>query len=199
MVSYYNPETRPLTMEEMTVNGNYIMAYLLAKGWTKNAICGMLGNMQSESSINPARWQSDRIGWMSGGVGLVQWTPATKYLDWASSKGYNWRTMESNLERILYEVANGLQWYATSDYPLSFDEFIVSTETPEYLAQAFIRNYERPADQTQPARSTQARYWWDHLDGSGVIIGDPGTGGDPTTPETNNEIYHLWLSNAMRW
>jgi N-acetylmuramoyl-L-alanine amidase len=138
---------------------------------------------------------------MSGGVGLVQWTPATKYLDWASGKGYVWQTMESNLERILYEVEEGLQWITKSSYPLSFKEFTTSTASPEYLAQAFITNYERPADPTQPARSTQARYWWEHLDGAGVIIGDPGGGGtDPgTDPKKKNKIYHLWLSGAMRW
>lgn len=195
MVMYYNPESRSLTLDEMTVNGNFILSYLVNKGWTKNAICGMLGNMQSESSINPARWQSDDIGNMSGGVGLVQWTPATKYIDWANTKAYVWQTMESNLERILWEVENNQQWITKDSYPISFQEFTVSTETPEYLAQAFITNYERPADPTQPARSTQARYWWDHLDGSGVIV-------DPTEPpktETTNEIYHLWLSDSLPW
>lgn len=195
MTSYYNPESRALTLDEMTTNGNFILNYLTPKGWTRNAICGMLGNMQTESSINPARWQSDDVGNMSGGVGLVQWTPATKYIDWANSMSYVWQTMESNLERILYEVANGLQWIQTSDYPLSFTEFTQSTETPEYLAQAFIRNYERPADQNQPARSTQARYWWDNL------TGDNGGGGgsDPSpTPTNRKKVYALWLSGVLK-
>lgn len=50
-----------LTMEQMKINANYIYSYLSNKGWTKNAIAGILGNMQSESSINPGRWQSDRV------------------------------------------------------------------------------------------------------------------------------------------
>lgn len=37
----------------MQVNARYIWAYLQAKGWTLNAVAGVLGNMQSESSINP--------------------------------------------------------------------------------------------------------------------------------------------------
>jgi hypothetical protein len=101
--------------------------------------------------------------------------------------------MESNLERILWEVANNQQWIKKSSYPITFQEFTVSTESPEWLAQAFITNYERPADPTQPQRSTQARYWWDHLSGTGVIT-------DPPPEETNkNNIYHLYLSNALRW
>jgi hypothetical protein len=175
-MTIWNPESRPLTLSEMTDNAEYILGYLLARGWTRNSICGMLGNMQSESSINPARWQSDNVGNTSSGFGLVQWTPATNYLDWASANGLPYKEMDSNLLRIIYEVDNGLQWIATSSFPISFAEFKVSTETPEYLAEAFITNYERPADPTQPIRQTQARYWWDNLSGAGTI--DPGTGND---------------------
>jgi hypothetical protein len=189
MTSYYNPESRSLTLEEMTVNGNYILSYLMGKGWTKNAVCGMLGNMQSESSINPARWQGDHIGDTVNGFGLVQWTPATKYLDWASANGYDYKSMEGNLERILYEVDNHLQWY---DADMTFQEFTQSTDTPYNLAMKFISAYERPANPDQPQRGTQADYWWDHLDGSGVIIGPP-------AGETNHQIYHLWLSGALNW
>lgn len=42
-----------LTMEQMKANANYIYRYLSSKGWTINAISGLLGNMQSESAINP--------------------------------------------------------------------------------------------------------------------------------------------------
>lgn len=201
MTEYYNPETRPLTMTEMTVNGNFILNYLMSRGWTKNAVCGMLGNMQSESSINPARWQSDNP-WPSytSGFGLVQWTPYQNYMNWVNGTSWAYNSMEGNLERILYEVENGLQWITKSSYPITFKEFTTSQESPEWLAQAFITNYERPADPTQPARSTQARYWYDNLDGSGVIITDPTDPGEPNVPrETNNKIYHLWLSGAMRW
>lgn len=42
-----------LTLEQMKVNVEYIAKSLLSSKWTLQAICGMLGNMQSESSINP--------------------------------------------------------------------------------------------------------------------------------------------------
>jgi hypothetical protein len=196
MVLYYNPESRALTLDEMTVNAQYILNYLLGESWTKNAICGMLGNMQSESSINPARWQSDDVGNTSIGFGLVQWTPATKYLDWASSNNLPYKEMDSNLKRIIWEVDNKQQWYATSSYPLTFAEFTQSTQTPEYLAEAFITNYERPADPTQPQRQTNARYWYDNLTGGGGGT-DPTPTPEPT--ETDNKIFHLWLSGALRW
>lgn len=156
-----------LSLSEMTVNAQFILDYLGSRGWTKNAICGMLGNMQTESTINPGIWQSLNEGNMSGGYGLVQWTPASKYIDWANANGLTYGEMTSQLARIEYEVANNIQWGMTVDYPISFQAFKTSSETPEYLAQAFLRNYERPADQNQPNRSTQARYWFDTLVGSG--------------------------------
>lgn len=42
-----------LTKSQMEINATYIWSYLQSKGWTKNAVAGMLGNMQSESAINP--------------------------------------------------------------------------------------------------------------------------------------------------
>lgn len=42
-----------LTMQQMEINAIYIWAYLQNAGWTLNAVAGILGNMQSESSINP--------------------------------------------------------------------------------------------------------------------------------------------------
>jgi hypothetical protein len=192
----YNPESRPLTLSEMTVNADYILSYLMSKGWTKNAVCGMLGNMQSESSINPARWEGDNVGDTDHGLGLVQWTPATKYLDWCTARGLDYRQMDSNLTRILWEVETGAQWITKAAYPISFQEFTLSNESPEYLAQAFITNYERPANPDQPARSTQSRYWFDNLTGGGIIV-DPTPTPTPTT--NNNAIYELWLTNALRW
>lgn len=154
-----------LNMTEMTENAQIIMNTLLSNGWSKNAIAGMLGNMQTESTINPCIWQNLDSGNMSLGYGLVQWTPATKYTDWADSNGYAWTDIAGQLARLDYEIQNNLQWIATTDYPLSFAQFKVSTQTPEYLAQAFLKCYERPADQNQPNRSTQARYWYNELSG----------------------------------
>lgn len=42
-----------MDLEKMQVNATYLYGYLTQEGWTVNAICGMLGNMQSESAINP--------------------------------------------------------------------------------------------------------------------------------------------------
>lgn len=157
---------RYLSMNEMTTNAQEIMNQLTSRGWTKNAVAGMLGNMQSESTINPGIWESLSPN-VNRGFGLVQWTPATKLISWAGGQGLDYTSGDVQLQRIDWELANNQQWAATSQYPMSFQEFKVSTLTPEYLAQVFLRNYERPLNPNQPIRSTQARYWYDNIEGSG--------------------------------
>ena len=86
--------------------------------------------------------------------------------------------MEANIFRILYEVANNIQWIATSAYNYSFEDFTHSIDTPYNLAMAFLTNYERPLDPNQPARGIQAQEWYEFL--GGII---------PPTHTTNNK----WL------
>ena len=152
-----------LTKSQMTSNAQYILSYLRTRGWTKNAVCGMLGNMESESTINPGIWQSLKENNMSGGFGLVQWTPASKYIDWANSHGLAINQIDSQLKRIIYEVENKVQWYGTSQYPMTFSEFATSTNTAYNLACAFLYNYERPASPSPKTRGDQATYWYNTL------------------------------------
>lgn len=168
-----------LTTNEMKKNAQYILNYLVERGWTKEAVCGMLGNMQTESTINPGIWQSLKENNLDGGFGLVQWTPATKLINWADDNNLNYKKINTQLKRIIWEVENGVQFYSTDDYPLSFKEFITSTKSPEYLARAFLHNYERPASyDTENTREEQARYWYDLLV-VGKNVGDE-EDGEPT-------------------
>ena len=152
----------------MKVNAQYILNYLRAKGWTKNAVCGMLGNMQSESTISPGRWQDGDAGNMNLGVGLTQWTKATKLYNWAAKNNLYPLDMDTQLKRILFEVTttdyNEKQWYPTTKYNFTFSEFTKSTKNPYDLGCAFIYNYERPDDLTQAGtRGNQATEWFDKL------------------------------------
>lgn len=179
MPEYYSGN-RFLSESEMTVNARFIYDYLTSRGWTGQAVCGMLGNMETESTINPAIWQNLDEGNTSLGFGLVQWTPATKYLNWCDVRGLDPEKMESALSRILWELANGEQFYATDAYPLTFQQFKVSTASPTYLAMTFLNNYERPADRNQPARGQQAEKWYSILSGS---EGGGGGSEEPDTPD----------------
>lgn len=174
----YKPEdpisaNRYLTLSEMQINAKYIAWYLLQRGWTLNAIVGMLGNFQTESTINPGIWQNLAVN-VGPAFGLVQWDPFTKYTNWCDENGLDPADMDSALKRIEWELANGQQYYPTASYPETFAEFKTSTKSPTYLAMAFLANYERPADPNQPARGTQAEYWYTYL--SGIDFSGSGSG-----------------------
>lgn len=189
-----------LNLAQMKINADFIYFYLTAQGWTVEAISGLLGNMEWESSINPGRWQSNNVGNYSGGYGLVQWTPATNYTNWSGIDG-DFSTMDNNLNRIMYELANNLQYIPTASYPLSFSDFTTSTQTPYYLACAFAWNYERSAvvisgteeekEALRERRGGSANSWYAYLTGS-----PPPTPPTPTT--TKKKHFNFVLFNRNR-
>lgn len=161
---------------EMKANANYIRGLLESSGWSFNAICGMLGNIQTESKMNPGIWQGLNEGNRSGGYGLTQWTPCgTKYLDWCDSQGLIYHEMESNIARINYEVENGLQWVRRGTFDdMTFRQFKTSDKTPYELAKVFVACYEIPQswidggesrEQVYKQRGEQANYWYEYLSG----------------------------------
>lgn len=97
--------------------------------------------------------------------------------------------MDANLYRIIYEVENNIQWIATSTYNYSFYEFTQSNDTPYNLALAFLANYERPADPNQPARGTQAQYWYEYLGGLPPL---------PTVTRKRKKFPWAVLTNKIR-
>lgn len=193
-----------LSQAQMEINATYIYNYLTAEGWTVNAIAGILGNMQNESAINPGRWEGNNVG-TGPGYGLVQWTPYTKYTNWSGIVG-DYSTMDNNLRRIIYELNNNIQYYATSDYPETFRQFTQSTQTPYYLACAFAWNYERSAvvlwgteaekEALRQRRGGSANNWYNYLTGQ-----DPPTPPTPPTPTpttTQKSNYKFVLFNRRR-
>lgn len=161
--------TRPLTEEESKKNWLAFWQFFKSKGWTSNAVSGILGNSYYESTVNPNRWEGDipfAEPVASRGYGLVQWTPWTKIIDWLTEKGYYpdvSKFGKGECERIQYEMENNQQWIATATYPESFREFSTSTKDPYTLAIEFLANYERPADLNQPQRGTKAREIYDYI------------------------------------
>ena len=161
MSEFISVVSRPLTQAEMEINATYIYNYLGALGWTANAIAGMLGNFQHESTINPGRYQGDVPS--GSGWGLAQWTPSSKYTNWCDENGLVWHHMDSALKRIIYEFENGIQYDNTpadSNYGISSQNFITSTEAPFWLAGCFVMNYEKPASVLKgyPEGETEAEH-----------------------------------------
>lgn len=161
-----------------------------AFNWTVNAVAGVLGNMQSESSINPGIWEGLQVNYNKG-FGLVQWTPATKYIDWAGSA---YEDGDLQCRRIEYEADNGLQWFANKDAPIrnppiSFRDFTRSELPPGLLANYFLWYYEHPANVNQPNRATQAEQWYALLAG---VPPEP-TPPLPTFPDTTPTPLWMYL------
>lgn len=186
--------------EEQRTNALYVTGYLRGKGWTDNAIAGLLGNLQSESSINPGAY----YGWTDFSAvsfGIVQWDPTSKYQNWHDSTfpGVMYEHLGCQLDRIIWEKDNGEQYYSTNEFPISFSAFATSTDDPGYLAKVFVRNYERPASviygtdaekqATYSQRAKQAAHWYAVITGSPAPDPDP----DPTPGGTGKGLSMLDL------
>lgn len=154
-----------LSQTQMDANAVEVYRYFSGQGWSLNAIAGICGNMQSESTINPGVWQSLNEGNNSGGFGLVQWTPATNYTNWAKSNGYDIADPVGQLYWIDKLSGSSGQWIATSTYNMSWEAFKKSGETPEYLASAFLKNFERAGVEVESDRRTNARYYYNLMSG----------------------------------
>lgn len=188
-----------LTITEMQNNASIVYAYLKEKGWSVNAIAGLLGNMQSESNINPGLWQSMNEGNMSGGFGLVQWTPATNFTNWADANGYAWTDGNAQLKWIDEVTSTFGQWIKTDTYNFTFEEFKTSTQSPEYLASAFLKNFERAGVEVEEARRTNARTWFNFISGNPDVPDEPD---NPNTPQPSitkkKKKFNFILFNPRR-
>lgn len=193
-------ETRPLNTEEMQNNAKCFYGYMnIMYGMTLNAVCGILGNAQSESTINPNRWQGDDP-WHeppdSWGFGLVQWTPYTKIVEWLQQLGV-WETDyigygNAECQRLKWELDNNEQWISTTTYPMTFQEYWESTRDAGDLAIIFLANYERPFDPNQPIRATQAREWYEYLKDWTPIL--PGSGEKPKPKKKKGMPLYMMIS-----
>ena len=176
-----------LTSTQMSTNAAYICNYLMCQGFTKNAACGVLGNMQMESGVNPAIWEKFNIS-TGKGYGLVQWTPATKYIESsqattvlssATPYGANelaltnpLALMNSQLDFLLWDCASGNSYfYPTTPQKdhtgirLTFSSFKASTLDAETLALVFHDHYVRSSDATEKLnqRAQYAGNWYSSL------------------------------------
>lgn len=151
--------------------------YLLTKGWTLNAFCGMWGNVEYESGYNPWRWESDSVpsypSTPSYGYGLPQFTPSSKYISSPYAQSYtgyspNWSdhagTPDDGAAQIQF-IDEHADYYPTATYDLSYSVYKISTYSAGLMAKAWLYNYERPADPgaTENDRAAAAEYWYDLL------------------------------------
>lgn len=212
----YNAYSRDST--EAIANANEIYAILYNRGWTLNAVCGLLGNVGYESGYNPWRWQSDNVQptgnspWTNIGYGLTQFTPAGKYINDDNAKnqpGYS--PNFSNKAGSVYDgqaqitFINEYADYYPSEYSsLSYADYKKSTESPATLAKIWLHNYERPGDagtSVENDRAQEAEYWYTVLSGEEPPPEPPtppGPGPGPGERKKSKLIYYLRPTYRMR-
>lgn len=162
-------ESEYFNKEQMKNNAACIWSYFYYKGWTLQAVAGLCGNIQQESTFNPNLIE---IG--GTGHGLVQWTPPSNLydvLDAVYGSHEDWYLGDKQCRAIYaeYEQSTGIkdwriegQWYPTTQYPMSWKEWAESTQDPGWLAMAFEYNYERPLNH-HPERAGYALEWYEYL------------------------------------
>lgn len=169
---------------EATENALMIYSILYNLGWTLNAICGVIGNFESESGLNPWRWQNDVVIASNDsynidvstahGYGLPQFTPAGKYAHDNNAAalvgfGVNYDDVTGSLNDGTAQL-NFINQYAdyqsTGTWPQSYSDFKTWSGSPEDAASIWLHNYERPLSySTEGTRRSNARYWFDLLGG----------------------------------
>lgn len=158
-----------LTQAEMENNALLVRDYFyqVSTPWTDNAIAGVLGNMQTESTINPGLWQ---VGYPQygpyTGYGLVQWTPYSTLADYLSNWQDNGDGQCGQINNEL-QLSTPVQWIPAHGYTLTGMQFTQSTLPPDDLAEMFLYCYERPADPASTAalRRSQALDWYTYITG----------------------------------
>lgn len=181
-----------------------------SRGWSLEAICGMLGNMVNESGLNPWRWQSDRVNY-SNGYGLPQFTPASGYFNdygvgtegyapnrststttsgASPSDGYAQITVidEDKAGKFLNRQSYCSYWDISSCYPLSAYRQVTDLYT---ATVGWLFNYEFPADHSQSVANTRyqsAVTCYQYLSGH-----DPSPPDPPTPGGNRNRIIGIGL------
>ena len=204
-------------------NAQLIANHFNGSDWSKESVSALVGNMRHESSVNPNMYEYGKEWADDWGFGLVQWTPRSKYWNWAEARGLAPRSGDSQLDRIDYEVENNIQWvanghanrYGYSDkYDFSFAAFRTNTQSlsVEQLTEAFMWNYEGPAysagTSSLSERQAFARLAFNTIDfeggGGGVKPALPVNEGTPTTdkygqrtdPISGEQAFHAGLDYA---
>jgi hypothetical protein len=210
MGTWINPLDTFLTNDQQMNNAQLVAYHFKGTDWTKESLSALIGNMAHESSLNPNMHELGYNDSPSRGYGLVQWTPMTKYTDWATSQGLDYSSGDSQLARIDYEVNNNIQWvadglqvrYGMGDkYNFSFADFRHNAQglSVNDLTEAFMWNYEGPAysagTSSLAGRQSFANQAYTSLDWTGTGSGNNNNGG--STSNTSDDLITLLLCDAL--
>ena len=171
----------------LTNNAEIIYGLLTSNGWTHQATCGVLANLQAESSMNPAQWQIGKtIGdWNDGntGLGLGQWTPPSKL---GNILGHNQSAYENGDPQVELLATDESQYtrgylhddgtapyYNLTGVPVyrSIASYSQATDDPADLAMTWLCCWEKGSAQyaNTAGRKANAQYWDSYFNGQYYI------------------------------
>ena len=163
-------------------------------GYTLECISAMLGNIHAESKVNPGCMETGQWYGDTSGVGLVQWTDGYILRDWCDLHGWDWYDGYAQCEKLAeeLEMPTAGQWYPTSQYPYSQEQFRQMTDI-DLAVKSFIYEYLRPAEwavvQSLQERLSMAHYYYELLTGHQPIPPTPPTPIIPTKSKMKLMYY----------
>lgn len=178
---YLTPYRRYLNSDEQKVNASAIASLLVYQQWSIEAIAAVLGNWQSECTLNPNYPQNSGYPAVrTGGMGLPQWTPwGTRYGAWLDTMGIESIASDENpaanieTQMLFHEYSctfgqgpGKADWYSNHGYSYGWSEFKQSKDAPSELAKAYYWQYERSGAGDPGSRPEQADYWYEYLTGN---------------------------------
>ena len=169
-MAYYDSITlgRNLTSEERTYNAWQFYEYFTHLGFTIDSICGMLGNIQWESGIDPAK-KNVNTAW-----GLIQWHPTSSLTAWANANHCVWYDGDKQALLIYrelfpvptdpYDTSGRWTYDSTHGYTYTPDEFKVLGDY-DIATGSYFYQRERAGDDTLPKRMEYAADWYEVFTG----------------------------------
>ena len=169
-------------------NAAKIFFHLTSKGLSRAGACGVLGNIQAESSFNPGIEE-----YATGiGYGICQWSfgRRTNLENYAKKKKKKKSDLTLQCDFLLLEL--------TTSYKSLYSSLCSTTISVEKAADKFVRDFERPANvsYTSKWRQKYAEAWLEKLK-KAPISNDTTTGDSGSILEVHPE--KLYSSNNYKY
>lgn len=201
----YTVTTSQQPTTEQIHNATKVYNYFNNLGWSLSAICGMIGNMMHESTINPAFIEATHrsslpnaaanlsdvpnsvmlsfYGSSGYGIGMVQWdgytstTPAgQKLVSFAQRYSMVWYDGDTQTFRIRREQETDIQWTTRTYYGITWTWNNYPTNTRTPEESAHIwRRCYEVAAAGDQESADNARWFYDYFQG-GPVPPPPPTG-----------------------
>ena len=118
-------------------NVQIIWLFLRQHGFSEAAAAGVIGNMAQESGFEPNI--NEYSG--GGGYGLAQWTGTRRndLINWCNSNGYDYRTLEGQLNFLIYEFEQPYYQTYLSNYKNITDVWTATDQWLTYFEGCTVR------------------------------------------------------------